>query len=92
MRHIVNIVSATQVGAFALRLLFDDETERVVDFESFLRRSRHPDIRAYLQPEKFSSFRLEHGDLVWGDWDLCFPISDLHRGEVDHQAHVATAD
>ena len=92
MRNIVNIVSATQVGAFALRLLFDDETDRVVDFESFLRRSRHPDIRAYLQPEKFSSFRVEHGDMVWGDWDLCFTISDLHRGEVDHQAHVATAD
>ncbi|MCE2690698.1 MAG: DUF2442 domain-containing protein [Betaproteobacteria bacterium] len=92
MTPVVNITSATQVGSFSLRLLFDDGTERVVDFESFLRRSRHPDIRAYLQPDKFGSFRLEHGDLVWGDWDLCFPISDLRRGAVDHRTHVATAD
>jgi len=93
MTPIVNITSDTQVGSFSLRLHFDDGTERVVDFEPFLRRSRHPDIRAYLQPDRFGSFRLEHGELVWGDWDLCFPISDLHRGEVGHhQSHVAIAD
>jgi len=92
MTRTLNIASATQVGPFSLRLLFDDGTDRVVDFEPFLSRSRHRDIRAYIQPEKFGSFRLEHGDLVWGDWDLCFPIADLHRGEVDHHVHAATAD
>ena len=36
MTPVVNITSATQVGSFSLRLLFDDGTERVDDFEPFL--------------------------------------------------------
>ena len=35
-----------------------------------------------MQPEKFQGFRVEHGDLVWGDYDLCFPVADLYRGKI----------
>ncbi len=38
--------------------------------------------------EKLKNFRVEHGDLVWGDYDLCFPIADLYHGHIDH--HVTT--
>jgi hypothetical protein len=27
---------------------------------------------------------LEHGDLVWGDFDLCFPIMDLYENQIMH--------
>lgn len=82
MSQIINILNVTQVSRYVLRLTFDDRTEKDVDFEPFLHQSRHPDIRAFLEPEKFRGFRLEHGDLVWGDWDLCSPMVELHRGEV----------
>jgi hypothetical protein len=82
MSQVINILNVMHLSPYVLRLNFNDRTEKDVDFEPFLRQSKHPDIQAYLAPEKFCAFRLEHGELVWGDWELCFPIVDLHRGEV----------
>ena len=87
----INIVTALQVGDYSLRLVFDDGTEQVIDFKPFLNRSRHPDIRRWLDPERFSSFRIEHGELVWGDYDLCFPIIDLYRNDLEHHHTLETA-
>lgn len=80
---IINIVSAQLAGEFCIRLDFDDGSWQVVDFKPFLSRAVHPDIRAYLDPERFSAFRIEYGDLVWGDYELCFPIIDLYRNQLD---------
>lgn len=78
----INITAAEQIGDYALRLSFDDGTVQTVDFKPFLSLSRHPDIRAYLEPERFAGFRIEYGELVWGDYDLCFPIADLYRNRL----------
>jgi len=85
---LINIMLAEQIDDFKLRLVFDDGCEQLVDFRPFLSRSRHPDIRAYLEPERFASFRIEHGELIWGDYDLCFPMLDLYRNTIDHQAPI----
>jgi hypothetical protein len=78
----VDIVRAEHAGAYRLRIVFDDGTERIVDFGPFLHNSSHPAIRAFLELDKFASFRIEHGDLLWGDYDLCFPIADLYEGRI----------
>lgn len=62
----INIATAEQVGDYALRLCFDDGAVQMVDFKPFLSLSRHPGIRAYLEPEMFSAYRIEYGELVWG--------------------------
>ena len=80
--ELLEIASAERLSGYTLKLEFSDGTERVIDFEPFLRASRNPAIRAYLAPEKFSHFRLEYGDLVWDDYDLCFPIADLYEGQI----------
>ena len=85
MNRIINIVSAEQVGDHVLRLRFDDGTSQTVDFKPFLSRSHHPDIRAYLDPARFAAYRIEHGELVWGDYELCFPIMDLYRNQIEHR-------
>jgi len=66
----INIKAVELVGDYALRLSFDDGTVQTVDFKPFLSLSRHPDIRAYLEPARFAAYRIEHGELVWGDYDL----------------------
>lgn len=71
---VINVVAAEHVGEFQLRLRFDDGSEQVVDFKPFLSRAQHPDIRAFLDPERFAAFRIEYGELVWGDYELCFPV------------------
>ncbi|MBF0160458.1 MAG: DUF2442 domain-containing protein [Magnetococcales bacterium] len=84
MPTVVNIVAVEQVSAFRLRLHFDDNTEQVVDFHPFLSKSYHPAIRYWLDPVHFSSFRVEYGELVWGDYELCFPMMDLYRNQIEH--------
>ena len=87
----INIVAAEQVGDFRIHLRFDDGTEQVVDFQPFLSHSLHPDIRAWLDAAKFSAFRLEYGELVWGDYDLCFPVIDLYRNQIEKRASAQAA-
>jgi len=78
----INITAVEQVGDYALHLSFDDGTAQMVDFKPFLSLSHHPDIRAYLEPARFAAFRIEHGELVWGNYDLRFPIADLYQNRL----------
>ncbi len=83
-QKVINIVCALAIGDYRLRLSFDDGTEQVVDFEPFLLHSVHPDIRAWMLPNKFSEFRIEYGELVWGDYELVIPTIDLYRNSINH--------
>ena len=87
----INIISATQPGEYRIRLIFDDNTVQEVDFKPFLVRSHHPDIRAYLEPVRFAGFRVEYGELVWGDYELCFPVINLYRNTIEHNQSMTVA-
>jgi hypothetical protein len=78
----IDVLQAEHTGAHQLRLVFSDGTERIVDFGPFLDSSAHPAIRSFLEPNKFASFLVEQGDLLWGDYDLCFQVADLYEGRV----------
>jgi hypothetical protein len=84
----INITSVEKAGKYQLHLQFDDGTEQIVDFKEFLSHSRHPDIRAYMEDSKFDTYHLEFGELVWGDYDLCFPIIDLYHNQILHPASM----
>ncbi|WP_295427676.1 DUF2442 domain-containing protein [uncultured Thiodictyon sp.] len=88
---IINIIAADLVGDYRIRLGFDDGTEQTVDFRPFLTGSLHPDIRRWLDPAQFSDFRIAYGELVWGDYDLCFPVIDLYRNDLEHRYPMETA-
>jgi hypothetical protein len=88
---VINIVSAEFIGDYKIRLAFDDATQQLVDFKPFLSRSVHPDIRKFLNADRFVAFRVDRGDLVWGDYDLCFPIIDLYRNQLENPALLSIA-
>ncbi|MDP2795047.1 MAG: DUF2442 domain-containing protein [Sulfurisoma sp.] len=88
---VIDIVAAEPAGDCRLRLDFDDGSEQVVDFKPFLSRSPHPDIRACLDPERFGSFRIEHGERVWGDYASCFPIMDIYSNRLEGHAALDEA-
>lgn len=88
---LIHLSTACQVGDYRLRLVFDDGREQIVDFQPFLSRSVHPDIRQWLDPVRFASFHIEHGELIWGNYDLCFPMIDLYRNDIEHQRPVEIA-
>jgi len=81
---IINVTTAEYVEGYVLRLVFDDGRRQTIDFEPFLRSARNPAITAYLDPALFRSFRVEHGELLWGDYDLCFPMVDLYENNLLH--------
>ena len=78
----LEITEAIYVSGYKVRLTFNDGTMRVMDFEPFLRKAGNPDLTQYRQLRKFKSFRLHYGDLMWGDYEMIFPITDLHAGEI----------
>ncbi len=77
-----DIIEAKHLGNYRIQLAFSDGLNRVIDFGPFLRSSAHPDIRKYLDLQKFEGFMIESGDLVWNDYELCFPIGDLYEGTI----------
>ena len=38
--------------------------------------------KKYLDKELFKSFTIDFGDLVWNDYEMCFPIWVLHEGKI----------
>lgn len=79
---LIEIKSAKYIGDYAIRIIFNDGVDRLVDFKSFLETSYHPSIRKYLDETKFKEFEIIDGNLNWNDYDLIFPIYDLYRGKA----------
>jgi len=78
----LEITEAKYLSGYQIRLTFNDGKMRVLDFEPFLRKARNPDLAQYRQMKRFKQFRLHSGDLMWGDYEMIFPITDLYRGEI----------
>jgi hypothetical protein len=78
----LEVTQAEYVSGYKVRVTFNDGTAQEVDFEPFLRKARNPDLTQYRQLRKFKNFRLHYGDLMWGDYEMIFPITDLHAGVI----------
>jgi hypothetical protein len=79
---LLEIKTAKYIGDFAIRISFNDGINRLVDFKPFLKASLHPSIRKYLDEQLFKQFELIDGNLNWNDYDLIFPIDELHEGKI----------
>jgi len=79
---VIEVTAATYVGDYAIRISFSDGTEKLVDFKQFLSKSLHPSISKYLNESLFKQFKISDGNLNWNDYDLIFPVHDLHEGVI----------
>jgi len=89
---VIDITEAEYVPPYRIHLWFSDGAEQIVDFEPFLRKSDHPEIRKYLNTNLFRNFSIAHGRLDWNDYDLCFPIQDLYEGTIIKTPAVTSED
>ena len=80
----IKINEAKYLDGYRLSLLFSDGKNQVIDFGPFLQKSTHPEVRKFLTVKYFKAFELTGGDLMWGDFDLIFPIMDLYHARIDH--------
>lgn len=93
----LEVTEAKYVSGYNIRLTFNDGFMRVMDFEPFLRKALNPDITKYRQLRNFKKFHLHYGDLMWGDFDMIFPITDLYsgtilKGEAPTPAHLVLSE
>jgi len=79
---LIEIKSANYIGDFAIRVFFNDGFNRLVDFKPFLESSLHPSIRKYLDETLFKQYEIIDGNLNWNDYDMIFPVADLHKGRI----------
>ena len=79
----LTVTEAKYIDQYQLRLTFSDGIVQVVDFGPFLLNHPHPQHDKYRKLANFKRFKIERGNVVWGrDWDLIFPVSQLHQGYV----------
>ena len=79
----LKIKKVDYLEGLTLKIIFSDDSVHCINFQPFLERSRHPEIRKYLRRSKFKEYKLTSGELMWGDFDLIFPIADLYRGKIE---------
>ncbi len=79
---IVSIVNAEYVGEYGIKFSFSDGIEKVIDFSGFLKNARNSMTKKYLDKQLFKRFSIEYGDIIWNDYEMCFPIWDLHEGNI----------
>lgn len=80
--NILKIISANYLHGHTIRIVFNNNITRDVDFFPFLTNSTNHQIRDYLSIEKFKTFKIVNNDLMWEDFDLLFPINDLYSGKI----------
>jgi hypothetical protein len=78
----VDVIKVLEVGRYVLQIDFDDGHRSVIDFEPFLRASLNPQTQQFLDGDRFGSYALRDGNVVWGDYDMCFSIEQLYTGSL----------
>lgn len=79
---VISIEKAEYIGEYKIQFLFNDGKKNVIDFRNFIETAMNPMTTQFLQIEKFKSFKIEYGDIIWGDYEMCFPIWDIYQGQI----------
>jgi len=79
---VISIIKAEYMGDYSIRFSFSDGVEKVIDFYDFLKNARNTMTKKYLDKQLFKKYTIEYGDIIWNDYEMCFPIWDLHEGSI----------
>jgi DUF971 family protein len=79
---VISIIHAEYIGEYSIQFSFSDGVEKTIDFSGFLKNAKNSMTRKYLDKQLFKKYSIEYGDVVWNDYEMCFPIWDLHEGSI----------
>ncbi len=49
----ISVKDAKYLDAYKIKILFNDNEKRIVDFETFLKSQRHPEVNNYKESANF---------------------------------------
>ena len=79
----LTVSNAEYIGDLSVKIFFNDNTSNTIDVGSFIKKHPHPQYNKYLDEKKFKKFKIDSGNVVWGNnWDLIFPIEQLYKGSI----------
>lgn len=84
---IVAVCQARLHRDYVVDICFSDGSEQRVDFREFLLTSGVPDAVKYRNKSLFRRFNVRDGNLVWGDYEMIFPVEELYAGSVAVKSH-----
>ena len=79
---VVSIEKAEYLGEYKIQFLFNDGKRNIIDFKSFIETAINPMTNQFLDKVKFKSYKIEYGDIIWGDYEMCFQIWDIYKGKI----------
>ena len=79
---VISVNKADYIEDYKINIFFSDGSEKLVDFSGFLKSAKNPMTRKYLDKDLFKNFTIHYGDIVWNDYELCFPIWNLYEGKI----------
>ena len=79
---IISIKKADYIGEYKIKFSFSDGVERLIDFSGFLTNAKNPMSKKYLDKKLFRNYSIDYGDIIWNDYEMCFPIWDLYEGKI----------
>lgn len=79
---VISIDKAEYIGDYKIKFSFSDSVERLIDFSGFLKNAKNPMTKKYLDKKLFKEYSIEYGDIIWNDYEMCFPIWDLHERKI----------
>lgn len=86
MKKIISIISAKYIDDFKINLVFDDKHSLTINFYDFLSQSKLPDLQKYKNKRNFKKFKIMNGNLIWGDYEMIFPLEDLYFDQLIPQS------
>jgi hypothetical protein len=80
----VFVKSAKYLGDYRIAFRFTDGHSTEIDFHAFLTaQGQNPMATQFLDVTRFKDFSIEQRvDIVWGDWEMCFPFAALYAGDL----------
>ena len=79
------IIKADYLDKLVLRVWFNDNTSKDIDFSVFLEKHPHPQHDRFKTPRMFKTYTIRNGNLIWGKHaDLSFPIEALYTGNLEY--------
>jgi hypothetical protein len=79
---VISIDKAEYIREYSIKFSFSDGVEQLIDFSGFLNRAKNPMTKKYLDIQLFKNYSIVYGDIIWNDYEMCFPIWDLHEGKI----------